>query len=69
MFLSEQSSGLAKHPEGVVSLAKLVSVAVACGAWWPRRLRVLLCRWFQDLLNGGELPNADEVESLEKLHG
>ena len=31
VFLSEQSSGLAKHPEGVVSLAKLVE---RCGGVW-----------------------------------
>ena len=46
VFLSEQSSGLARHPEGVVSLAKLVE---RCGGVWrlvTRRLRIL-CRWFR----------------------
>lgn len=65
VFLSEQSSGLAKHPEGVVSLAKLVE---RCGGVWR-----LVYSEVQDtlplvreLLAGGELPGADEVESLEK---
>lgn len=65
VFLSEQSSGLAKHPEGVVSLAKLVE---RCGGVWRLVYSEVedTLPLVQDLLNGGELPNADEVESLEK---
>lgn len=65
VFLSEQSSGLAKHPEGVVSLAKLVE---RCGGVWRLVYSEVedTLPLVQDLLNGGELPGADEVESLEK---
>ena len=65
VFLSEQSSGLAKHPEGVVSLAKLVE---RCGGVWRLVYSEVedTLPLVQDLLNGGELPDADEVESLEK---
>lgn len=65
VFLSEQSSGLARHPEGVVSLAKLVE---RCGGVWRLVYSEVedTLPLVQDLLNGGELPNADEVESLEK---
>ena len=65
VFLSEQSSGLAKHPEGVVSLAKLVE---RCGGVWRLVYSEVedTLPLVQDLLNGGELPNADEIESLEK---
>ena len=65
VFLSEQSSGLAKHPEGVVSLAKLVE---RCGGVWRLVYSEVedTLPLVQDLLNGGELPNADEVENLEK---
>lgn len=65
VFLSEQSSGLAKHPEGVVSLAKLVE---RCGGVWRLVYSEVedTLPLVQDLLNGGELPNADEVEKLEK---
>ena len=65
VFLSEQSSGLARHPEGVVSLAKLVE---RCGGVWRLVYSEVedTLPLVQDLLNGGELPGADEVESLEK---
>ena len=65
VFLSEQSSGLAKHPEGVVSLAKLVE---RCGGVWRLVYSEVedTLPLVQDLLAGGELPGADEVESLEK---
>ncbi len=65
VFLSEQSSGLAKHPEGVVSLAKLVE---RCGGVWRLVYSEVedTLPLVQELLNGGELPGADEVESLEK---
>lgn len=65
VFLSEQSSGLAKHPEGVVSLAKLVE---RCGGVWRMVYAEVedTLPLVQDLLNGGELPNVDEVETLEK---
>lgn len=65
VFLSEQSSGLARHPEGVVSLAKLVE---RCGGVWRLVYSEVedTLPLVQDLLNGGELPNADEVEKLEK---
>ena len=65
VFLSEQSSGLAKHPEGVVSLAKLVE---RCGGVWRLVYSEVedTLPLVQDLLSGGELPGADEVESLEK---
>ena len=65
VFLSEQSSGLAKHPEGVVSLAKLVE---RCGGVWRLVYSEVedTLPLVQDLLNGSELPGADEVESLEK---
>ena len=65
VFLSEQSSGLAKHPEGVVSLTKLVE---RCGGVWRLVYSEVedTLPLVQDLLNGGELPGADEVESLEK---
>lgn len=65
VFLSEQSSGLAKHPEGVVSLAKLVE---RCGGVWRLVYSEVedTLPLVQDLLNGGDLPGADEVESLEK---
>ena len=65
VFLSEQSSGLAKHPEGVVSLAKLVE---RCGGVWRLVYSEVedTLPLVQDLLNGGELPGADEVESLKK---
>ena len=65
VFLSEQSSGLAKHPEGVVSLAKLVE---RCGGVWRLVYSEVedTLPLVQYLLNGGELPGADEVESLEK---
>ena len=65
VFLSEQSSGLAKHPEGVVSLAKLLE---RCGGVWRLVYSEVedTLPLVQDLLNGGELPGADEVESLEK---
>lgn len=65
VFLSEQSSGLAKHPEGVVSLAKLVE---RCGGVWRLVYSEVedTLPLVQDLLDGGELPDADEVESLEK---
>ena len=65
VFLSEQSSGLARHPEGVVSLAKLVE---RCGGVWRLVYSEVedTLPLVQDLLNGGELPNADEVETLEK---
>ena len=65
VFLSEQSSGLAKHPKGVVSLAKLVE---RCGGVWRLVYSEVedTLPLVQDLLNGGELPGADEVESLEK---
>ena len=65
VFLSEQSSGLAKHPEGVVSLAKLVE---RCGGVWRLVYSEVedTLPLVQVLLNGGELPGADEVESLEK---
>ena len=65
VFLSEQSSGLAKHPEGVVSLAKLVE---RCGGVWRLVYSEVedTLPLVQDLLAGGELPGASEVESLEK---
>lgn len=65
VFLSEQSSGLAKHPEGVVSLAKLVE---RCGGVWRLVYSEVedTLPLVQDLLNGGDLPGADEVEILEK---
>lgn len=65
VFLSEQSSGLAKHPEGVVSLAKLVE---RCGGVWRLVYSEVedTLPLVRELLNGGELPGADEVESLEK---
>lgn len=65
VFLSEQSSGLAKHPEGVVSLAKLVE---RCGGVWRLVYSEVedTLPLVRELLAGGELPNADEVESLEK---
>ena len=51
--------------EGVVSLAKLVE---RCGGVWRLVYSEVedTLPLVQDLLNGGELPNADEVESLEK---
>lgn len=63
VFLSEQSSGLAKHPEGVVSLAKLVE---RCGGVWRLVYSEVedTLPLVQDLLNGGELPGASEVEPL-----
>lgn len=65
VFLSEQSSGLAKHPEGVVSLAKLVE---RCGGVWRLVYSEVedTLPLVRELLAGGELPGADEVESLEK---
>ena len=38
---------------------------MACGAWVYSEVEDTL-PLVQDLLNGGELPNADEVEKLEK---
>ena len=63
VFLSEQSSGLAKHPEGVVSLAKLVE---RCGGVWRLVYSEVedTLPLVRELLAGGELPGASEVEPL-----
>lgn len=63
VFLSEQSSGLAKHPEGVVSLAKLVE---RCGGVWRLVYSEVkdTLPLVRELLAGGELPDASEVEPL-----
>ena len=65
VFLSEQSSGLARHPEGVVSLAKLVE---RCGGVWRLVYSEVedTLPLVQDLLNGGERRGAEEVGGLEK---
>lgn len=63
IFLSEQSSGLAKHPEGVASLAKLVE---RTGGVWRLVYAEIedTLPLVRELLSGEELPGASEVEPL-----